>query len=439
MRAIEQSLDPDGLVAFWPRARGSVTLTAFAYSLLVAAEKAGEPVDKKLEERLADVLKRALRSDYPRLMVGEDLRERVEALTALGEAGDIDQAYAAELGRRAELMPNASVAQITAAVARLPGDDRRIVGSLLEKLWGRVEILSRDGRTYYAGQAADGGNPLILPSEARSLAEITRAVAVAAPDDARLGVLRDGLMRIADATGWGSTNANAAAVRALAAAWQKPATPLSVTVMRGSGADVLALSGDAPVARRTSSEPTETRIANAGNAMIAALIDTSYQPAEPGYRAGAVQHGFVLTRQSYRVQANGPMERLVPDADGAVHLSAGDVVEETAELVNPEARTHVAISLPLAAGFEPLNPNLATAPAEAAPSSGPTLAPTFVSFADDRVFYAYDSLPKGNYRFVFRTRALIPGTFTQPPGEAETMYRAGVYGASTGQRVMISR
>jgi uncharacterized protein YfaS (alpha-2-macroglobulin family) len=115
------------------------------------------------------------------------------------------------------------------------------------------------------------------------------------------------------------------------------------------------------------------------------------------------------------------------------------VVEEVAELVNPEDRAHVAISLPIAAGLEPLNPNLATAPAEAAPSAAPTLTPTFVSFADDRVFYAYDSLPKGNYRFMFRTRALIAGSFTQPSGEAETMYRPGVRGASAGQRIVISR
>src|SRR5580704_14765279 len=144
-RAIELSLDPDGLVAFWPRGRGNVSLTAYAYSLLAAAKKAGEPVDDKLQARLAAVLKRALRSDYPRLLAGEDLRERVEALTALGEAGDIDQAYAAELGRRAEFMPNASLAEITAAVARLPGDDKRVLASLVEKLWGRVKILSRDG------------------------------------------------------------------------------------------------------------------------------------------------------------------------------------------------------------------------------------------------------------------------------------------------------
>jgi uncharacterized protein YfaS (alpha-2-macroglobulin family) len=109
------------------------------------------------------------------------------------------------------------------------------------------------------------------------------------------------------------------------------------------------------------------------------------------------------------------------------------------ELVNPEDRAHVAIVLPLAAGLDPLNPNLATAPAEAAPSAAPTLAPSWTSFGDDRVFYAYDTLPKGNYRFAFRTRALIAGSFTQPPGEAETMYQLGVHGASAGQRVVIAR
>lgn len=438
-RAIEQSLDPDGLVAFWPRGHGNVSLTAWSYSFLVAAEQAGEPIDVKLKERLAGVLRRALRSDYPRLIAGEELRERVEVLTALGEGGGIDAAYAAELSRRADSMPDLSVAQITAAVARLPGDDKRLVGSLLEKLWGRVRILSRDGRPAYTGLTTEGGSPLILPSEARSLAEITRAVALTAPDDPRLGVLRDGLMGIAGPTGWGSTNADAAAVRALAAAWHKPAGPLTVTVANGSASEQVVLSGEVPVARRTGTDTGETRIANGGDAPVLAMVAQRYQPLEGGDRAQAVERGFVLTRQLSRVTASGPAQRLAPDADGALHLAAGDVVEETAELVNPEDRTHVAISLPLAAGLEPLNPNLATAPAEAVPSAGPTLAPTFTSFADDRVFYAYDSLPKGNYRFAFRTRALIPGSFTQPPGEVETMYRPDTYGASAGQRVVIAR
>jgi len=440
LRAIEQAIDADGLVAFWPRSRGNVSLTAWALSFVATAEKAGEPVDKSLVDRLANVLKLALRSDYGRLLRGEDLRERVEALTALAEAGRLDEAYVAELARRAEIMPNVSAAQMTAVVARLAGDDRRLLTGLTETLWSRVKILQRDGRPVYSGLAAEGGNPLILPSETRSLAEITRAVALAAPDDARLSVLRDGLMRIAGGTGWGTTNANVAAVRALAAVWQRPAAQLPLTLTRGSASERLVLDGEHPVVRNISAEPGAAGIDNGGGAPVVALIDTRYQPLEPGSRAQPVAQGFVLTRQAFRVPGGAaPPERLAPDAEGAIRLSVGDIVEETAELVNPEDRTHVAIVLPLAAGLEPLNPGLATAPAEATPSSAPTLVPTAVSFTDDRVLFAYDSLPKGNYRFAFRSRALIPGSFTQPPGEAETMYQPGVTGASAGARIVIAR
>jgi uncharacterized protein YfaS (alpha-2-macroglobulin family) len=440
LQAIAQSVDTDGLVAFWPKSRGNVSLTAWAYSFVVAAAKAGEPIDDTLATRLANVLKASLRSDYAHLVSGDELRERVEALTALAEGGQLDESYAAELARRASSMPNASVAQMTTAVAHLPGDDRRVLNALTETLWSRISILSRDGKPYYAGQAADHGNPIILPSETRSLAEMTRAIAAATPDDARLAVLRDGLLRIGDGSGWGSTNANAAAIRALAEVWKRPSAQTPVTLTRAGGVERLALSGDLPVVRNSGTDPAQVRIDNGGGTAIIALVDTRYQPSEPGSSAAPVAQGFVVTRQSSRVPAGGaPSERLSPGADGALHLSIGDVVEETVEIANPEDRTHVAISLPLAAGLEPLNPNLATAPAEAQPSAGPTLTPTWFSFNDDRVFYAYDSLPKGNYTFVFRTRAQVAGSFTQPPGEAETMYQAGIYGASAGQRIVITR
>src|SRR5262249_56497229 len=139
---MRQSLAGGGLVAFWPRARGNVSLTAWAYKFLVAAERAGETVDKALSERLGSVLKLALRSDYARLFTGEEMRERVEALTALAEGGKIEESYVAELARRAEVMPNVSVGQMTAVVARLSGEDRRILNALVETLWSRIKVLS---------------------------------------------------------------------------------------------------------------------------------------------------------------------------------------------------------------------------------------------------------------------------------------------------------
>ena len=122
-----------------------------------------------------------------------------------------------------------------------------------------------------------------------------------------------------------------------------------------------------------------------------------------------------------------------------MHVAMGEVVEEIIEVVNPENRRHVAITIPLAAGYEPLNPHLTTSPAEAQPSFVPTLEPSWVSFKDDRVFYAYDDLPKGNYRFAFRVRAQTHGTFTQPSALVETMYKKGLQGATTGVRVEISK
>ena len=132
------------------------------------------------------------------------------------------------------------------------------------------------------------------------------------------------------------------------------------------------------------------------------------------------------------------MEQLSPVGD-VLGLRAGDVIEERAEVVNPEDRSFVEIRLPLAAGLEPLNPNLATSPPEAAASAGPSLAPSSVQMADDAVTYVYETLPKGTYRFRFRSRAVTPGSFTQPPGEAEMLYRQSTRGSSAGLRINIER
>ena len=93
----------------------------------------------------------------------------------------------------------------------------------MDALWSRVNLLSRDGRPVYAGLADIGGSALILPSETRSLADVLAAAATAAPNDPRNAVLRTGLLGLANGGGWGTTDATAAALRALAAAWDAAA------------------------------------------------------------------------------------------------------------------------------------------------------------------------------------------------------------------------
>jgi uncharacterized protein YfaS (alpha-2-macroglobulin family) len=115
----------------------------------------------------------------------------------------------------------------------------------------------------------------------------------------------------------------------------------------------------------------------------------------------------------------------------------GDVIEEHLQVVNPETRNYVAITVPLAAGMEPLDPALATAPPEAKPSSPPTLAPSYVAFLDDRVSYFYDTLPTGTYDFYFRTKAAVPGTFIQPAAQAVMMYDDAITGGGAGAMIKI--
>ncbi len=219
---IEQAIDGDGLVAFWPRARGNVLLTAWAYQFLARADRAGEPIDKPLLERLANVLRLSLRSDYSRLLGGEEMRERAAALAALAEGGKLEDAYVAELSRQSDFLPNESVAETAAAAARLTNVNQRILASLMETMWSRIKFATRQGMQVYAGQAAEIGSEAILPSETRNLAEMLRAATLAAPADPRGPVLKDALLRLGEGDGWGSTNANASAIEALAEAWRRP-------------------------------------------------------------------------------------------------------------------------------------------------------------------------------------------------------------------------
>ncbi|WP_442754547.1 MG2 domain-containing protein [Methylocystis sp. JAN1] len=435
---IEQSVDGDGLVAFWPRARGNVSLTAWAYAFLARADRAGEPVDKTLMERLAGILKLSLRADYSRLLNGEEMRERAAALAALAEGGKLDESYVAEFARRADFLPNESVAEMAAAAARLPNVDQRILASLMETMWSRVKFSNRGGVQIYAGLAGESASDFILPSETRNLAEMLRAAALVSPADPRAPVLRDALLRLGEGEGWGTTNANASAIEALAEGWRRPVTPISVAFTQGGAPVSVTIDANNPVARHVADKDAPLTIANESNAPLIALVETSYMPAEAGAKAKPESEGFVITRRSWRVK-NGQAPEKLETKDGVLNVNQGDVIEETAEVANPEDRTYVAISLPLAAGYEPLNPNIATAPAEAQPSGAPTLAPTWVSYGDDRVLYAYDSLPKGNYRFAFRLKAQTPGSYTQPPALAETMYKKGVRGQSAGARVEIAK
>jgi uncharacterized protein YfaS (alpha-2-macroglobulin family) len=452
---IPQVVDAHGLVSYWPGSSGYVSLTAWVVQFLVEAKGAGFRVDDKLMATLTRSLEQSLRSDYAYFIDGEAFAERCWALAALAAAGKFDPAYAAELARRAQFLDLEGVAEVLQSFAKAGDTTSPATAALAEQLWNGVVLRLYQGKEIYGGlqKTATAHNGLILPAETRTVGEMARALARKDGKNPKLQLLVDALVTLGRDDGWGTTNANAAALLALGELLQPPyagSAPRTLQVKLGDGpAKAVSLGPDAPVGFVLGTD------AGAGGAGSVALqagggagarpvvvrVETRYLPAGDGAQVAAKSDGFVVTREMLKVLAGGvPPERIaIAEPGKTVRFAIGDVIEEHLRVVNPKDRNFVAVVVPLAAGLEPLNPALATAPPEAKPSSGPTLKPTYVAFLDDQVAYYYDSLPKGTFDFTFRTRATIEGTYIQPAARAEMMYDGTVSGSSPGARIEVVR
>jgi len=437
---IKSAIDSNGLVAFWPGSTGNAALTAWTVQFLAEARDAGFTIDKELLGRLTGVLRQSLRSDYPFFLVSGGLAERSWALAALAEAGELDAGYAAELTRRSSLMTLESRAEVIQAVARSRQPDPAIRTSLQNELWSGIVFRLVNGSETYGGLQADPATlyPSLLPSDARALAAVIRATKDIG-NNPRRRLLVDALVARAGSTGWGSTNANAEAFLALADYFGTGGDATQNLVLkRGTEQRTLSLEPARPVGRFTDLTPAELRLsASGGTQPLAVLIDQSYLPFEDGSKVAALAEGFAVASSIKRVAAGQATELDQPGQK--LSFAVGDIVEQTAEVVNPGERHQVAIIVPLAAGMEPLNPNLATAPPEAKPSEAPSLAPTYAEYLDDQVAFYYDLLPQGTYRFAFRTRATVPGRYSLPPASAEMMYDGSVRGNAAGAEVVVER
>jgi uncharacterized protein YfaS (alpha-2-macroglobulin family) len=167
---------------------------------------------------------------------------------------------------------------------------------------------------------------------------------------------------------------------------------------------------------------------------------TDYVPALPGSRLAAVNEGFSVTRELLDYGAGKELARKMDAKAGLpMMLDAGIVVEDHARVYNPQDRSFVAVRLPLASGFEPMNPNLATAPAEATPAGRMTLKPAYADYEDDQVTFYYDSLPAGTYDFYYRARVNFEGDYCLPPALAQGLYELKVQGSSEGSQIIAEK
>jgi hypothetical protein len=442
---IGQAIDSSGRVAYWPGGQGYVALTAWSVDLMVEAKRAGYAVDTAAFDRLIGTLEQALRSDYRSFIMGEDWAERAYALETLARAQRFNSAYAAELSRKTDYLNLESIAGVTQAFIHADRRKEANLDALTKRMWNGVIIRLHQGNEIYGGLQDRHGarSSFILPSETRTLAELIEALDMVDPNQQKLPILTSALVTLGRDDGWGTTNANMSAMTALAERLNpgKSSEKRTVEVVMKSGTKKLELSSKAPVAffETDRIEPIQIRTSK-GSKRLIVRIETSFVPEAPGSKVEKEAKGFVVTRRNLVVKEGEPPVQIPIDEGGrTIELKIGDVVEEHVQVVNPKERHYVAVIVPLAAGMEPMNPNLATSPPEARPAGQNSLEPTHLAFMDDHVTYYFDTMPKGTFDVYFRTRASTEGQYTQPAAVAEMLYDGTVSGRSPGAKVVIGR
>jgi uncharacterized protein YfaS (alpha-2-macroglobulin family) len=111
-------------------------------------------------------------------------------------------------------------------------------------------------------------------------------------------------------------------------------------------------------------------------------------------------------------------------------------------LIAPARRYHVALSDPLPAGFESLNPELATTgriPDDKRDETRQRQSLWFdhQNLRDERTEAFTSLLWEGVYDYSYVTRATTPGSFIVPPTKAEEMYHPETFGRGNTDRVRV--
>jgi len=179
-------------------------------------------------------------------------------------------------------------------------------------------------------------------------------------------------------------------------------------------------------------------------------IGMNYAPSDLNLKP--VDYGFTVERSYESVDDQADVSR---DADGAWHIKAGARVRVRLTMVATSRRYHVALVDPLPAGFEALNPSLATTGAIPRDEKQTSVAeygsrsfgygwwwlrPEWFehqNLRDDRVEAFTSLLWEGVYKYSYVARATTPGQFIVPPAKAEEMYHPETFGRGKTDRVRV--
>ncbi|KMQ52556.1 alpha-2-macroglobulin domain protein [Chitinispirillum alkaliphilum] len=435
----------DGLFGYWPGSRGYVHLTAYAVEFLTEVKRTESdyPFDERMYERAIAALKRSLRTDYTRFVSGYSYYERSSALLALAKAGQLDIGYARELAAMSREVDIQSRSKILQALASNPEALSKEYSALENSLWNQTMFRMEDGEEVFAGlQQRDMRiGARVHADEITALSAMISALSNTNETD-KLSKMLNQLTVLGSDGDWGNTYATSMVLLALRdnVQTQSSGSQGSFDFLLGDESETILFDGSSPTVTKMWSDEDGGSVILTGerNGQFWARLNRRFLPLSPGSEAEPQQRGFVVKRSILRITEGQSPQRIPIEKGGdTITVSSGDIIEEHIQVVNPEKRLFTAISVPIAAGFEPMNPRLDNAERNAQPMHRNSHEADYSAFMDDQVIFFFEEMEAGTYDFYFRVRAVTEGDFSHPPARAEMMYQMGVYGSSAGTRVVV--
>ncbi|MBA3462920.1 MAG: hypothetical protein H0T46_23390 [Deltaproteobacteria bacterium] len=422
----------DGLFSLWPQSQTYPHLAAYAMWGLTVAQKAGEQIPDDVFDRGITALSTWAAGNANLKPNGDGatmaMAAYVMALRNKPDASLNARLYAVRAG-----LPKWGQAFLLRALHLAKADPAQIreLQNLIE-----ASLVITDGRARVKETFPGEEYELYMTSDVRATAMTLAALLQVDPSSKMIDPLVAGLKSERGKTGtWVSTQENLWSLVALSDYGRRSATGETTATVTVGGKQVFKKKiGGAEIASvkiplgETSGDDIQIKVTD--GAHIAARVRESRVDAGSSVANGYSIERFYLDRSSRPTTV----------------FKAGDMVTVKLVVRADADRKWVALVDPLPAGFEVVNPKLASGGATQPPvdTTGTQRWWNAITFdhqelRDDRVQWFADSMRAGSYVLTYQARATIDGSFAAMPATIEAMYSPDVRARTERTLVTITK
>lgn len=442
----------DGGWGFWAGERSSVFITAYTLWGLSVADQQGYTVPQRTLQNAIDYIERSFVAP-DRIESTWQLNEISFMLYVLSEIGEGDPGRTSTLYDVRERLGLYGKAYLAMTLDNLQVGDERDprIDTILDELYGAAVITGASA--WWQEDSVDFRN---LNTDTRTTAIVLAAFIRLDPSQPILPSAVRWLMETRKEGHWSTTQETAWALIALTD-WLKLTGETqgdynwSVTLNDeelGSGTVIPDNVTDRVTLRAAVSDLLRDEV-NALRLSRDNSIGRMYYTTYLRYTLDAAEvdardRGVILERRF--ALAEGASDTSVQSAQ------VGDVISVTVTIVAPTDLHYLMVEVPIPAGTEPIDPNLATTSNQfgdpmlvdsEVEADGPVWwrywVPSFTDIRDDRVTVFATFLGAGTYEYTFNVRASVPGEYRVLPAFGAQMYFPDVWGRSAGDTFSITQ